>query len=492
LTNLILLDAQDENQVFLNELMAIEALGPDIAPFVPRILPFLTNHVTCGNALKALDRAGPGAAAAVPALISCLRARGTDVRCKAAEILMGIGPSANEAVPVLEEVMRDKALGTRVMAAAARWRISGDPQPSLPVILAALRAEDDNSGWVLPQGAFGLHSYGFNSRQTALWFAGELGPPAREALPVLINQMEKGLDWQRVVAARSVWKVEGSPDRSLPVLKALACSPTPQALTYKGKPLDAWFYGTRTNFFLERTRKAAQEAFDSFGMNAFPFLLEKVKTARGNSPAYFRAYRALPPWAQSTIFYPISGDDIRSIALGHIHGLPGISDDQVRTFAECVPGLPDPRLRLQAFEYMLMRHQPHPAFLELCRKLMNDEQPGIQLPAAIYLGQSGLTADPRDPRLFPMLVAALEDKEKRKATLDLRGYYYQQQPPGSGPPASLARFPDPAFVVSPDEPLKGEIETALERLRRYLTRPEKDRLDRARQAARGKSALEFH
>lgn len=273
---------------------------------------------------------------------------------------------------------------------------------------------------------------------------------------------------------------------------APACSPPPQALTYKGKPLNAWFYGARTNFFLERTRRAAQEALDSFGMNAFPFLLEKVKTARGNSSAYFRVYRALPPWAQSRIPYPISGDDIRSIALGHIHRLPGISNDQVRTFAACVPGLPNPRLRLQAFDYVCMKHQRHPAFLELCRKLMEDEQPGIQLEAAICLGQSGLTADPRDPRLFPLLVAALEDKERRKATLDLRGYYYQQQPPGSGPPASLARFPHPAFVVPPDEALVGELETALERLRRYVTQPEKDRLDRARKVARGKFAPEFH
>jgi HEAT repeat protein len=224
LTNFILLDARDKNQLFFNELLALGGLGPEVASFVPRILPFLSDDSTRGNALAALDHAGPGAVAAVPALIDCLRAPEPGVSRKAAEVLMDIGPSANEAVPALGEVMRDEALATRVIAATARWRITGDPAPSVPVILAALRAKDDGSMWALPQGAFGLQNYGFNSRMTALWFAGELGPLARESLPVLVERMETGPDWQRVLAARSVWRVEGSPDRSRPVLKACLAS----------------------------------------------------------------------------------------------------------------------------------------------------------------------------------------------------------------------------------------------------------------------------
>jgi len=219
LTNFIVLDMQDKNQLFYNELLALGALGPEIASFIPRILPFLTNDSTRGNALAALEHAGPGGAAAVPALIDCLREPQSGLRCKAAEVLMAMGSSANEAVPALEAAMRDEALATRVIAAAARARITGDPAPSAPVILAALQAKDDGSTWVLPHGAFGLHNFGFNARQTALWFAGELGPAARESLPVLVKLMETGPDWHRVLAARSVWKVEGSPDRSLPVLK---------------------------------------------------------------------------------------------------------------------------------------------------------------------------------------------------------------------------------------------------------------------------------
>jgi hypothetical protein len=41
--------------------------------------------------------------------------------------------------------------------------------------------------------------------------------------------METGPDWQRVIAARSVWKVSGLPDRSLPVLGICLASPDERA-----------------------------------------------------------------------------------------------------------------------------------------------------------------------------------------------------------------------------------------------------------------------
>jgi len=220
LTNFIFLDPRDRNQLYYNELLALAAMGPEIGPLVPRITPFLSDQSTRMNGLSALQRAGPGAATAVPELIACLSEPDGRVRVKAAEILMGIGPPATEAVPALDAAMRDPELVTRVMAAAARWRITGDPAPSAPVILAALQATDGAGSWNLAQGQFGLHNFGFNSWQTVLWFAGELGPLAREALPLLVQRMETGPDSRRVLAARSVWKVEGSPSRSLPVLKA--------------------------------------------------------------------------------------------------------------------------------------------------------------------------------------------------------------------------------------------------------------------------------
>ncbi len=77
---------------------------------------------------------------------------------------------------------------------------------------------------------------------------------------------------------------------SIAILAALfvSSSPATSTVTYKNKPLDAWFYGSRTNFFHEATRQAAQEALDAVGTNACPFLLTKLRTARGNGFLYLQ------------------------------------------------------------------------------------------------------------------------------------------------------------------------------------------------------------
>ena len=62
----------------------------------------------------------------------------------------------------------------------------------------------------------------------------------------------------------------------------VSTAPATTSLTYKNRPLDAWFNGSRTDFFHGATRQAAQEAFDALGTNAGPFLLTKLRTACGD------------------------------------------------------------------------------------------------------------------------------------------------------------------------------------------------------------------
>jgi len=263
----------------------------------------------------------------------------------------------------------------------------------------------------------------------------------------------------------------------------VSSSSAKSTITYKNKPLDAWFYGSRTNFFHETTRRAAQEAFDTLGTNACPFLLAKLRTAPGNGVLYFKLYRILPLWFQSRLPYPILSDDIRAITLQHLSQMHSISGEQVQALADCVLRFRNPRLRRWGFDVMLMKHQTHPAFLGLCRKLLNDEHPGMQLQAAIYLGQSGLASDPAEPRLFPILITALESKEKRQPSLDISGYTYQQWPPGTPKPFPF-RFPPSVGVVPPDQALLSQITRALDQLERYLTLEQKDRLRRAERTER--------
>lgn len=238
-----------------------------------------------------------------------------------------------------------------------------------------------------------------------------------------------------------------------------------QTITYKDKSLDAWFHGSRRDFFTERTRQAAQDAIDSVGTNGFPFLLSKLKESRGNVALYFKLYRAMPAWLQMKLPYPISGDDIKAIALmDHLPKLRDITSEQVQSVADCVPDFANPRLRMAGFGFMLQKHQVDPVFLKLCRKLLNDSNPGIQLRGAIYLAQSALTSDPGDARLFPVLLTAMESKAQRKLSLDLSNYMYRQQPPGSGSP------PNPGLPhFDPDAGLLIEIRRAMDRLEPYLS-----------------------
>jgi hypothetical protein len=219
LTNFVTLNPTDPNKSYLNELLALEPLGPDAAPMVSRILRFLDSDPPGANALTALRHVGPGGSNAIPSLIKCLEWDQPHLQTGAAAALMSMQSVASNAVPTLEKVMREGNQVPRVMAAAARWRITGDTSPSMAVILDVLKAKADNSFWALGQRQFGLENFGFGSRETALWIAGDFGPEAREALPLLEKQMEKGSEWYRIIAARSIWKIDGSA-QGLPVLKA--------------------------------------------------------------------------------------------------------------------------------------------------------------------------------------------------------------------------------------------------------------------------------
>jgi hypothetical protein len=261
----------------------------------------------------------------------------------------------------------------------------------------------------------------------------------------------------------------------------LAASARPNTIIYRGKTLDAWFYGSRKDFFNEPTRKAAQEAIDGLGTNAFPFLFYTLKHSQGNNALYFKLYQAMPKQVQAKLPYPISGDDIRAMTLMHISQMRG-TREVAPVFAGCVSDFDNPRLRMVGFNIMLMRYQTDAAFLKLCRKLLNDGHLGIELQAAVYLAQSAIVSDPGEPRLFPILLVALESREQRKLSLNLNGYFYQQHPPGSPGPSAFIRPPQLSQgLADPDEMLRGEILRALARLNPYLNEEQKNRFKQVRQ-----------
>ena len=82
------------------------------------------------------------------------------------------GPLASNAVPVLRTILQgatDSYLRCKV--AVAIWRIDGDAETALPVLLQELPRENEAVRW---------------DEITAL---GEMGPRAKEALPLLESQL---------------------------------------------------------------------------------------------------------------------------------------------------------------------------------------------------------------------------------------------------------------------------------------------------------------
>lgn len=254
---------------------------------------------------------------------------------------------------------------------------------------------------------------------------------------------------------------------------------------YKSKSLEEWFYGSRRDFFQESTRNAAQEAIAALGTNSLPFLFSRLKERSGNGMLYFTLYRKLPAVLQTKLPYPISGDDIKAITLAHLGQFRFLPKDQVPKLADCVPKFKNPRLRMMGLNLMSMKYQSHPAFWSLCRALLDDPHPGVQLESAIWLGQSALSSDPGEPRLFPILATALENQEQRKVSLDVAWYGYQQQPPGG---SGALQMPKQFGLVDPDLALRERIISALDRLESRLTTEEKNRLKQLRQTPSAKGA----
>ena len=256
---------------------------------------------------------------------------------------------------------------------------------------------------------------------------------------------------------------------------------------HKGKPLEAWFYGSNTTFFSKPTRDAAQEAINAVGTNAFPFLLSKLKEKRGNNWLYFKSYitfyGALPAWMEARLPYPLSGDDIKVAAFRHLVAIgQTLTADQIDAVADCVQRLCTPELKMRALIVATGPYQYQDARLlqRLLRKLLNDTDEGVRLQAALCLAEGPIPSGPLEPRLFSILLSGLESKTVRKRNLDdTPGITYQEVSGGLTfpvpTPVSLAFGGYPLY----DSMLRLRVRTAFVRLEPHLTPEQKARLSQA-------------
>ncbi|MBL7133421.1 MAG: DUF1287 domain-containing protein [Phycisphaerae bacterium] len=176
---------------------AAQVLG-EIGPAAKDAVPALIDALKGGDwemrccAAEALGRIGPGAKAAVPALIDVLKGGDWDVRYYAAGALGRIGPAAKAAVPALEEALKDKDGNVRYAAAAALARL-GLPDRGLPVLIALLKGKSSILG------------------KYAAMALGEIGAPAKAAIPALKEALEDREADVRYAATDALKKIQAAP-----------------------------------------------------------------------------------------------------------------------------------------------------------------------------------------------------------------------------------------------------------------------------------------
>lgn len=145
---------------------------------------------------------------AVPRLTAALERPEPRIRLQAARTLGRLGAAARTAIPALQKrVAEDPELEVRIAAAAALAESGADAAPCVPCLLELFNE---------PQA---------DARRTVLYALGRIGPPAREAIPLLRREVQQGPAADRALAAWALLQVQ--PDQKYleealpPLLKAL-------------------------------------------------------------------------------------------------------------------------------------------------------------------------------------------------------------------------------------------------------------------------------
>ncbi|WSQ13851.1 HEAT repeat domain-containing protein [Streptomyces sp. NBC_01231] len=109
------------------------------------------------------------------------------------------GPAAREAVPVLRRLLDTEHANA---AAGALWEVAADASVVRPVLLRELEEEDHRR------------------RRAAAEVLARMGPAARPAPDALRRGIQSAHPWERVTAARALWRIDADAVPVLPVLRS--------------------------------------------------------------------------------------------------------------------------------------------------------------------------------------------------------------------------------------------------------------------------------
>jgi HEAT repeat protein len=176
-------------------------IGPDATAAVPALIETLktADPETRREVHFALAAIGPGAGAAVPSLLESLKSEDDDIKYSATYALGKIGEQAKDAYPELMKIMNSEEEFPRIAAVWAMTRIDpGRPEvvtAAVPLLTRALQSDRDLV------------------RTEAAATLGEIGAPAKAALPALKQALNDRSAAVQDAARQAIQRIEGGKKR---------------------------------------------------------------------------------------------------------------------------------------------------------------------------------------------------------------------------------------------------------------------------------------
>lgn len=180
-------------------------IGPPAADAVPDLVDALasTNRDLPPEAARSLGLIRSRPAVAVPGLIWLLKKDDWYLHYVVANALAEFGADAKSAVPQLLETLKTSER-SKTDLASALWKIQGKDDPAIAELaIETLRKE--------------VVSKDYSSSWSAAWRLGEIGPPAKAAIPELTAALKEGREMS-ITAARALWRITNQPEPSLAAL----------------------------------------------------------------------------------------------------------------------------------------------------------------------------------------------------------------------------------------------------------------------------------
>jgi HEAT repeat protein len=179
------------------------------------------------QAANALGEIGPGAKAAVPALIERLQDKEAEARISATRALGRIGPQAQKAAPALNAALDSKDSIERRTAAVALLRIGSHADAAVRELIRAMKSEEGSTGFAQLNAATDLlenigpgaveaisilaetiDDADAGNRWVVVSAIGRIGPAAKAASPKVENVLRDREPRVRLAAAFALWSIE--------------------------------------------------------------------------------------------------------------------------------------------------------------------------------------------------------------------------------------------------------------------------------------------